>query len=55
MGHSVDAFVSVCFTCSGTRFKLLSDTANTALKVSEDKNSVQYPVETYNKMSTFIE
>ncbi|GAA6097508.1 cardiomyopathy-associated protein 5 [Tachysurus ichikawai] len=39
----------------GTRFHLLSETANIALKVSEDKSSVQYPVETYNKMSTLIE
>ncbi|MCI4392610.1 hypothetical protein PGIGA_G00147870 [Pangasianodon gigas] len=39
----------------GTRFHLLSETANMVLKVSEDKNSVQYPVETYNKMSAFIE
>ncbi|KAK3514639.1 hypothetical protein QTP70_021552 [Hemibagrus guttatus] len=39
----------------GTRFHLLSETANMALKVSEDKNSVQYPVETYDKMATLIE
>ncbi|KAG7318431.1 hypothetical protein KOW79_018186 [Hemibagrus wyckioides] len=39
----------------GTRFHLLSETANMALKVSEDQNSVQYPVETYNKMATLIE
>ncbi|XP_060763847.1 cardiomyopathy-associated protein 5 [Neoarius graeffei] len=39
----------------GTRFHLLSETANMALKVSEDQNSVQYPVETYNKMFTLIE
>lgn len=43
------------FNSSGTRFHLLSETANMALKVSEDKNSVQYPVETYNKMFTLIE
>ncbi|TSM85992.1 Poly(A) RNA polymerase GLD2 [Bagarius yarrelli] len=39
----------------GTRFHLLSETAHVALKVSEDKNSVQYPVETYNTMATLIE
>ncbi|KAF5906608.1 cardiomyopathy-associated protein 5-like, partial [Clarias magur] len=39
----------------GARFHLLSETADVVLKVSEDKNSVQYPVETYNKMSAIIE
>ncbi|KAM9446079.1 cardiomyopathy-associated protein 5 [Clarias gariepinus] len=39
----------------GTRFHLLSETADVVLKVSEDKHSVQYPVETYNKMSAVIE
>lgn len=43
------------FNCSGTRFHLLSETAHVALKVSEDKNSVKYPVENYNKMSELIE
>lgn len=41
--------------CSGTRFKLLSGTASVALNVSEDMTSVQYPVETYNKMSAIVE
>ncbi|KAI5088240.1 cardiomyopathy associated 5 [Silurus meridionalis] len=39
----------------GTRFHLLSETANIVLKISEDKNSVQYPVKSYNKMPTLIE
>ncbi|XP_026862024.2 cardiomyopathy-associated protein 5 [Electrophorus electricus] len=38
-----------------TRFHLLIETANLVLKVSEDKNSVQYPVETYTEISSLIE
>ncbi|XP_076854143.1 cardiomyopathy-associated protein 5 [Brachyhypopomus gauderio] len=38
-----------------TRFHLLTETANSVLKVSEDRNSVQYPEETYNESSSLIE
>ncbi|XP_072521144.1 cardiomyopathy-associated protein 5 [Salminus brasiliensis] len=39
----------------GTRFYLLRETANAVLKVSEDRNFVEYPLETYNEMSSLIE
>ncbi|XP_062874378.1 cardiomyopathy-associated protein 5 [Trichomycterus rosablanca] len=39
----------------GTRFHLLSETANRMLQVSNDKNSVLYPVETYNEISAHME
>ncbi|KAI2664404.1 Cardiomyopathy-associated protein 5 [Labeo rohita] len=39
----------------GTRFHFLSKTANSVLKVSEDRNSVEYPHDTYTKMSSIIE
>ncbi|XP_042612612.1 cardiomyopathy-associated protein 5-like [Cyprinus carpio] len=39
----------------GTRFHFLSETANSLLKVSEDRNSVEYPHDIYNKMSSIIE
>uniref|UniRef100_A0A8B9J706 Cardiomyopathy associated 5 n=1 Tax=Astyanax mexicanus TaxID=7994 RepID=A0A8B9J706_ASTMX len=39
----------------GSRFHLLTETANAVLKVFEDRNSVEYPQETYNQMSTLIE
>ncbi|XP_067294269.1 cardiomyopathy-associated protein 5 [Pseudorasbora parva] len=39
----------------GTRFRFLSETANSVLKVSVDKNSVEYPHDTYSKMSSIIE
>ncbi|KAI4893163.1 hypothetical protein NFI96_020681 [Prochilodus magdalenae] len=38
-----------------TRFLLLSETANPVLKVSENRTSVEYPVETYNEMFSLIE
>ncbi|XP_073697518.1 cardiomyopathy-associated protein 5 [Garra rufa] len=39
----------------GTRFHFLSETANSVLEVSEDRNSVEYPHDTYTKMSSIIE
>ncbi|XP_051546534.1 cardiomyopathy-associated protein 5-like isoform X2 [Myxocyprinus asiaticus] len=39
----------------GTRFHFLSETAHSMLKVSEDRNSVEYTQDTYNKMSSVIE
>ncbi|XP_016093805.1 cardiomyopathy-associated protein 5-like [Sinocyclocheilus grahami] len=39
----------------GTRFHFLSEKANSLLKVSEDRNSVEYPHDIYNKMSSIIE
>ncbi|TRY95882.1 hypothetical protein DNTS_021407 [Danionella cerebrum] len=39
----------------GTRFHFLSETASSVLKISEDRNSVEYPQETYNNMSSVIE
>ncbi|KAG1957091.1 cardiomyopathy-associated protein [Pimephales promelas] len=39
----------------GTRFRFLSETANSVLEVSEDRNSVEYPQDTYSKMSSVIE
>ncbi|KAL6465409.1 hypothetical protein MHYP_G00255420 [Metynnis hypsauchen] len=39
----------------GTRFLLLSETANPVLKVSENRTSVEYPLETYNEMFSLIE
>ncbi|XP_051533732.1 cardiomyopathy-associated protein 5-like [Myxocyprinus asiaticus] len=39
----------------GTRFHFLSETAHSVLKVSEDKNSVEFTQDTYNKMSSIIE
>ncbi|KAL1274710.1 hypothetical protein QQF64_027524 [Cirrhinus molitorella] len=39
----------------GTRFHFLNETANSVLKVSEDRNSVEYPHDTYAKMSSIIE
>ncbi|KAF4112941.1 cardiomyopathy-associated protein 5 [Onychostoma macrolepis] len=39
----------------GTRLHFLSETANSVLKVSEDRNSVEYPHDVYNKMSSIIE
>lgn len=39
----------------GTRFRFLSETANSVLEVSEDRNSVEYPQDTYSKMSSIIE
>jgi len=41
--------------CQGTRFRFLSETANSVLEVSEDRNSVEYPQDTYSKMSSIIE
>uniref|UniRef100_A0A9J8BMR6 Cardiomyopathy associated 5 n=1 Tax=Cyprinus carpio carpio TaxID=630221 RepID=A0A9J8BMR6_CYPCA len=39
----------------GTRLHFLSETANSVLKVSEDTNSVEYPHDVYNEMSSIIE
>ncbi|XP_059406097.1 cardiomyopathy-associated protein 5 [Carassius carassius] len=39
----------------GTRLHFLSETANSVLKVSEDRNSVEYPHDVYNEMSSVIE
>ncbi|XP_066510975.1 cardiomyopathy-associated protein 5-like [Hoplias malabaricus] len=39
----------------GTRFHLLNETVNPVLKVSEDRNSVEYPLDTYNEMLSIIE
>ncbi|XP_067263980.1 cardiomyopathy-associated protein 5 [Chanodichthys erythropterus] len=39
----------------GTRFHFLRETANSVLEVSEDRNSVEYTREIYNKMSSIIE
>ncbi|XP_016383427.1 cardiomyopathy-associated protein 5-like [Sinocyclocheilus rhinocerous] len=39
----------------GTRLHFLSETANSVLQVSEDRNSVEYPRDVYNKMSSIIE
>ncbi|XP_051956353.1 cardiomyopathy-associated protein 5 [Xyrauchen texanus] len=39
----------------GTRFHFLSETAHSVLKVSEDKNSVEFTQDTYNKMSSIVE
>ncbi|KAK7165034.1 hypothetical protein R3I94_003419 [Phoxinus phoxinus] len=39
----------------GTRFRFLSETANSVLEVSADRNSVEYPQDTYSKMSSIIE
>ncbi|XP_056314481.1 cardiomyopathy-associated protein 5 [Danio aesculapii] len=54
-GGSSEQSEAALISTRGTRFHFLRESAHSVLKVSEDRNSVEYPHDTYNKMSSVIE
>ncbi|NP_001073454.3 cardiomyopathy-associated protein 5 [Danio rerio] len=54
-GGSSEQSEAALISTRGTRFHFLRESAHSVLKVSEDRNSVEYPHDTYNKMSSVID